>query len=182
MPTCAIPNLSARYSTLPALSSPTTRPTSMVTVPSFGFGIRPRVPRILPSLPTLLIMSGVATVASKSRKPPWIFSTRSSLPTTSAPAASASRALSPSAKTATRTVLPVPFGQRHRAADLLVGLAGVDAEAEVGLDGLVELGGLDLLGEANRLERRVEALLLDLGRCLACSSFRVLLMVSFLPW
>ena len=35
---------------------------------------------------------------------------RSSLPTTSAPAASASRALSPSAKTATRTILPVPAG------------------------------------------------------------------------
>ncbi len=36
--------------------------------------------------------------------------TRSSLPTTSAPASSASRAASPSANTATRTSLPVPFG------------------------------------------------------------------------
>ena len=53
MPTCAMPNLSARYSTLPALSSLTTRPTSIVTVPSFGFGMRPRVPRILPRRPTL---------------------------------------------------------------------------------------------------------------------------------
>ena len=61
--------------------------------------------------PTLAIWSGVAIAASKSRKPPWIFSIRSSLPTTSAPAAVASSALSPTANTATRAVLPVPCGR-----------------------------------------------------------------------
>ena len=51
---------------------------------------------------------------------------------------SASWAFSPWAKTATRTTLPVPFGQDDRATDHLVGMAGVDAQAEVGLDRRVE--------------------------------------------
>ena len=54
---------------------------SIVTVPVFGFGISPRGPSTLPSLPTARIMSGVATTASKSMKPPWILSTISSPPT-----------------------------------------------------------------------------------------------------
>ena len=59
-----MPVLSTRNSTLPALTSFTALATSTVTVPVFGFGIRPRGPRILPSLPTERIMSGVATTAS----------------------------------------------------------------------------------------------------------------------
>ena len=47
---------------------------------------------------------------SKSRKPPLILATRSSAPTTSAPAVRASVAASPAANTATRTVRPVPDG------------------------------------------------------------------------
>src|SRR5262245_25266710 len=61
-----IPVLSTRNSTLPALISFTALATSTVTVPVLGFGIRPRGPRILPSLPTDRIMSGVAITASKS--------------------------------------------------------------------------------------------------------------------
>ena len=73
------------------------------------------------------------------------------MPTTSAPASSASRAASPAANTATRTCLPVPVRQRDRAADHLVGLAGVDAEPERGLDRLVELAGRERLHEVERL-------------------------------
>src|SRR5438132_2347332 len=54
--------------------------------------------------------SGVAIVESKSMNPPCTFSTRSSAPTTSAPASRASRSFSPLANTATRTVLPMPWG------------------------------------------------------------------------
>src|SRR5687768_11362515 len=72
--------------------------------------MRPRGPRSRPSLPTLPIRSGVAMAMSKSRNPPEIRSTRSSAPTTSAPASLASWAAGPWAKTATRTVLPVPLG------------------------------------------------------------------------
>src|SRR5437899_13055011 len=106
-----MPNLSVLNSTLPPFTSRTARATSKVTVPDFGFGIRPRGPRILPSGPTLDMMSGVATAASKSVQPSDTFLTRSSPPTKSAPASWASRCLSPVANTATRTFLPVPFGR-----------------------------------------------------------------------
>ena len=50
-----------------------------MTVPTLGFGMRPRGPRMRPSLPTAPIMSGVAITRSKSMKPSWTFATRSSL-------------------------------------------------------------------------------------------------------
>ena len=62
--------LSTRNSILPPLMSVTALATSIVTVPVFGFGIRPRGPSTLPRRPTLPIMSGVATTASKSSQPP----------------------------------------------------------------------------------------------------------------
>ena len=101
--------LSKRYSILPALISLTAFVTSIVTVPAFGFGIKPFGPRTRPKRPTTPIMSGVATTTSKSNHPSfWILGMSSSPPTKSAPAASASATLSPFANTRTRTVLPVP--------------------------------------------------------------------------
>src|SRR2546422_769399 len=91
-----IPLLSTRNSILPAFSSLTARATSIVTVPALGFGIRPRGPRIFPRGAICPIRSGVATIASVSSQPSlifWMYST----PTKSAPAASASFALSPPA-------------------------------------------------------------------------------------
>src|SRR4051794_15350530 len=111
MTRCRLACLSTRKLILPPLMSLTALATSVVTVPVFGFGIRPRGPRMRATRPTLAIWSGVAIAASKSRKPPWIRSIRSSAPTTSAPADSASAALSPAAKTMTRAVLPVPCGR-----------------------------------------------------------------------
>src|ERR1700756_428024 len=74
-----MPVLSTRNSTLPALISLTALATSWVTVPVLGLGINPRGPRILPSLPTDRIMSGVATTASKSvQLSDWILFTMSS--------------------------------------------------------------------------------------------------------
>src|SRR3954452_3970475 len=101
---------SVRYSTLPALDSSTALPTSIVTVPTFGLGILPCGPRMRPRRPTTGIMSGVAIATSKSVKPSSTRLARSSAPTRSAPASSASRALSPFAKTATVTLLPRPLG------------------------------------------------------------------------
>src|SRR5580658_5918614 len=106
-----LPTLSVRYSTRPPLNSVTARATSMVTVPVFGLGMRPRGPSTRPSEPTWPMRSGVAIATSKSKKPsPWIRATRSSAPTTSAPALRASAACSPAAKTATRTLRPDPDG------------------------------------------------------------------------
>jgi hypothetical protein len=51
-----------------------------------------------------------------------------------------------------------------RAADHLVGLARVDAQAEGDLDGGVELRGVGLAGEADGLERGVQGVAVDLLR------------------
>src|SRR6266511_1219478 len=83
--TWIIPALSTRNSSLPALISLTALPISMLTVPVFGFGMRPRGPKILPIRPTAPIISGVATVLSNSSHPSLIFLIISSLPTKSAP-------------------------------------------------------------------------------------------------
>src|SRR6266404_5977482 len=109
--TCTNAVLSVRNSTLPALISFTALAMSKVTVPVLGFGIRPLGPSTLPSLPTDFIMSGVEITASKSVQPSfWIFSTISSPPTKSAPAACASRTFSPLAITRTFFDLPSPCG------------------------------------------------------------------------
>ena len=84
--------------------------TSSVTVPVFGFGIRPRGPRTRAILRTSFMASVVAIATSKSIQPPLIFSMSSSTPASMAPAAFASSACVPAAKTMTRTFLPVPFG------------------------------------------------------------------------
>src|SRR5688500_4176714 len=108
---CTMPVLSTRNSTLPALISLIACATFGVTVPVFGFGMRPRGPSTLPSRPTPRIMSGVATTASKSIQPPRIFSTTSSPPTKSAPASWASFCLSAPAIASTRLLLPSPWGR-----------------------------------------------------------------------
>ena len=101
--------------------------------------------------PTLAIMFGVAIAASKLISPFWIWATSSSEPMMSAPAASASRAFSPSAKTATRR-LAGAVGKGDGTTDVLVSLTSIDAQTEVGLDGLVELGGVELLDELGSLK------------------------------
>src|SRR5712671_7791581 len=82
-----MPDLSARNCTCPARAFFTAPATSAVTVPTFGFGIRPRGPRIWPSAPTTRIASGAAMTTSKSILPALTCSARSSMPTRSAPAA-----------------------------------------------------------------------------------------------
>ena len=105
-----MPVRSARYWTCPDLAFLTASATSWVTVPLFGFGIKPRGPNILPSEPTTRMQSGAAMTTSKSKLPALTCSARSSSPTTSAPASFAASALAPCAKTATRISLPVPWG------------------------------------------------------------------------
>src|SRR4051812_29500180 len=56
-----------------------------------------------------------------------------------------------------------PVRQRDGPAQLLVGVADVQARADVDLDGLVELRGLGLLDERDRLRGRVLALAVDLA-------------------
>src|SRR5687767_1630311 len=72
--------------------------------------MRPRGPRIWPSWPTTRIASGLAITRSKLIWPAFTCAARSSRPTMSAPAAFAASAFLPEVNTATRRVLPVPFG------------------------------------------------------------------------
>ena len=110
---------------------------SAVTVPERGFGISPRGPSTLPSRPTMPIMSGVATATSKSVQPPWMRCRPGRRRRRSRrPASSASRALSPWANASTRTRLAGARGQDGRAAHHLIGVARVEAGANVQLDGL----------------------------------------------
>ena len=63
--------------------------------------------------------------------------------------------------------------QHGRAADHLVGLARIDAQTEMHLDGLVELGRRQTLEQLHRFQRRIKFLALDLPRGLHsffCSS------------
>src|SRR6516162_4269530 len=107
---CTMPALSTRYVTWPALAFFTAVATSGVTVPTFGFGMSPRGPRIWPSCPTTRMASGLAMTRSKSISPAFTLAARSSSPTISAPAALAASWFLPEVNTATRTVLPVPCG------------------------------------------------------------------------
>src|SRR5579864_5415421 len=110
--TCTRAVLSVRNSTLPAFTSCTAFATSKVTVPVFGLGMRPLGPSTLPRRPTDFMTSGVAIRASKSVQFSfWIFSTISSPPTKSAPAASASFTFSPVAMTRTFFDFPRPCGR-----------------------------------------------------------------------
>src|SRR5918998_649164 len=61
-----------------------------------------------------------------------------------------------------RHLLAEPVRQRDRAAQLLLGVAHVEPGADVHLDGLVELGRVEVLDDANGLGRRVGALAIDL--------------------
>ena len=108
---CTIPDLSVRYWTCPDFAFLTAFATSFETVPTLGLGIKPFGPRIWPNLLTTFMVSGVAITTSKSKSPFFAISARSSIPTLSAPASRAFLASSPSQKTATFTVFPVPFGK-----------------------------------------------------------------------
>src|SRR4030095_13485409 len=130
-PVCTIPAFSTRNSTAPPSASLTAWATWGVTVPTFGFGIRPRGPRTLPRRPTRAIMSGLAITRSKSMKPPWTFSTRSSAPTTTAPHAPGSArqggfGVGAAGEHRDADVTAGARRQVDHAADLLVGVTRVD--------------------------------------------------------
>ena len=108
-------------------------------VPDLGFGIRPRRPRMRPSLPTMPIMSGVARATSNSSQPASMRLTRSSPPTSSAPALERLLGLVALGEDDDPDGLADAMRQHDRAAHHLVRVAGIDAEADVGLDRRVEL-------------------------------------------
>src|SRR3990172_2726274 len=114
-----MPAWSTRYSTRPALASLIALAISAVMVPLLGLGIRPLGPSNLAYLPSRAIKLGLVINTSKLISSLSNWASRSASPAISAPAALALATLSPSEKTATRNVFPVPAGSE---ADLLAKL------------------------------------------------------------
>ena len=151
---------SVRYSTLPALDSLTAFSTSSVTVPTFGFGILPCGPSTRPSLPTVAIISGVAIATSKSVQPSSTFFGQVLAADEVGAGGLGVAGLLALGEDGDGDVLAEPVGQRQGAAQLLLGVADVDAEQDVQLDRLVEFGAGGLLDQRDRLGRRVGAVAL----------------------
>src|SRR5262249_10736817 len=139
----------------PPLAFFTAAATSGVTVPTLGFGMRPRGPRIWPSWPTTRIASGAAITTSKSILPAFTCSARSSMPTISAPAALAAAPLSPGANTGEGPRLAGPGRKHYGAAPRLVAFLRVDAEVHRHIHRFVELGGRRLLHQLHGVERAI---------------------------
>src|SRR3954452_6444014 len=174
---------SVRYSTLPALDSSTALPTSIVTVPTFGFGILPCGPRMRPRRPTTGIMSGVALAAAEAADrrhhvgrrdrdvevgEALLDARRQVLGADDVRAGLLGLArLVALGEDRDLDLLAEPVRQRDRAAQLLVGVADVQPGADVNLDGLVELRPLGLLHQLHGLVRRVLAGAIDLRLGLA---------------
>ncbi len=158
--TCTSAVLSVRNSTLPALIF--LHRVGDVEGHRTGLRVRHQATRAehLTQLTDRLIMSGVAIRASKSVQFSfWIFSTISSPPTKSAPAASASRSFSPRGDDQHLLRLAQSVRQNHRAAHHLVGVLGIDAQTQREFHRLVELGELHFLQKRDRVLQSVY------GRC-----------------
>ena len=126
--TCTLPYRSVRYSTLPPLNSATARATLGVTVPVFGFGIRPRGPSTRPSRPTRGIMSGVA-IASRSSSMSPSSNVFGEIVGTDDVGAGVAGFLPLPRRSRTRRPewsCPCPRAGASRAADHLIGLARID--------------------------------------------------------
>ena len=153
--------LSTLNSTRPPLTSLIARSRSNVIVPDFGFGIRPRRPRILPSRPTMPIVSGRRQRDVELE--PAGLDLLDQVLGADLVGAGAERLLGLLAlgEHGDPDDLARAVRQDDRAADHLVGVARVDAEPEVGLDRRVEVDGARLLGERRRLVRRVDRVAVD---------------------
>ena len=130
--------LSTLNSTRPPLTSLSARSMSNVIVPDFGFGIRPLRPRILPSRPTMPIVSGVASATSNSS--PAGLDLLDQVLGADLVGAVAERLLGLLAlgEDDHPDDLARAVRQDDGAADHLVGVARVDAQPEMGLDRRVE--------------------------------------------
>ena len=174
-----MPLRSVRYSTLPALASLTALATSKVTVPDLGLGMRPRGPRMRPSLPTVPIMSGVAMATSKSNMAVLdLLGEVVGAHDVGAGLAGLARLVALGEHGDAHGPAGA-VGQDGRAAHDLVGVAHVDAEAEVDLDRLVELGRVERLEQADGLEGAVEPAGLD--RRAGCRVLAAVLAMSVPP-
>mmetsp|Transcript_1781 Transcript_1781/g.3926 ORF Transcript_1781/g.3926 Transcript_1781/m.3926 type:complete len:220 (+) Transcript_1781:178-837(+) len=125
------PSLLTRMMTSPLMASSTAFPTSAVTPPSFGFGMRPRGPSTRPRAPTPRMSPGVVMTRStplmRERSPDVrAFTASATVPSgTDAPKATAtSRDAASSLRTRMLTRLPVPWGRDIFSLMFWLGLRG----------------------------------------------------------
>ena len=157
-----LPCRSVLNSILPPLISVTALATSGVTVPVFGFGIRPRGPSTRPRRPTLPIMVGGGDDRVEVEEPALDALDH----VVGADEVGTGRAGLLGPVTGGEDQHPGGLAGAVRqvdgAADHLVLLAGVDAQPQGDLDGRVELRHLLRLGEGDRFGRAVELRPVDL--------------------
>ncbi len=135
--------------------------TSNVTVPVFGFGIRPRGPSTRPSRPTLPIWSGVAIATSKSVKPSSIaLGEVGGADDVGAGLLGLARLVA-LGEDGDALLAAGAVREHHRPAQLLVRVADVEPEVHVHLDRLVELRARRVLEQPDRLDGRVDLLAVD---------------------
>ena len=156
---CTMPVLSTRNSTLPALISLIACATFGVTVPVFGFGIRPRGPSTLPRRPTRA--HHVGRRHDRVEVHPAAEDLLDDLVAADVIGAGVGGFLLLVGAGDGQHLLALaePVRQHDRAAHHLVGVLGIDAEPHRQLDRLVELGELHLLNQGNRLLDRVRPVL-----------------------
>ena len=158
-----MPALSARNCTWPALAFFTASATSCVTVPTFGFGIRPRGPENLTELPDdahrvgrgdrdVEIDLAFLDLGRQIVEADDIGAGRLGRLGLARPARIPRRA----------RVLPVPWGSTSEPRTDLVGLLGIDAEIDRHVDRLVELRGRVLLDDLDGVDHRIGLVAIDL--------------------
>ena len=158
-----LPFLSTRKSTLPPLMSLTALVTSMVTVPVFGFGMRPRGPSTRPEAADLAhhVRSGDdgVEVEEAARRPSAI-----EVVVTDDVGASLESfgGLRATGEDEDLGGLTGAVRQVHGTADQLVGLARIHVQAQHGLNGLVELVLRHALEESDGFVGGVKVVAIDL--------------------
>ena len=159
-----LPTLSVRYSTRPPLNSPTALPTSVVTVPGLGVGHEAAGPEDPAERAHLAHQVGGGDGDVEVEEAAVDLGDQVVRTDLVGPGRSGFGGCLAGGEHGHPDRRAGARGQRQRAPDDLVGLAGVDAEADGQLDGLVELGAGQLLHQVDGLAEAVELLAVDLAQ------------------
>jgi hypothetical protein len=159
-----MPALSVRYCTWPALAFFTAVVTSMVTVPTFGFGIRPRGTEDLAEGADHL--HGVRRGDHDVEVHVAGLDVGGQIVEADDVGAGGLGRLGLFAlgEHGDTNGLAGTGRQHDRAAHQLVGLLGIDAQIDGNVDRLVELGGRAFLDQAQRIADRIGLVAVDLGQ------------------
>ncbi len=151
--TATLPPLSLRNSILPALNSRTADVMSVVTVPERGEGIKPRGPEHAAQGPDDPHHVGRGQGDVEVHRPSLDLLRQVVGPHDVGAGGPRLLGVLALGKDRHAHALADAVRQRHRAADVLIGLLGVDPQVGRDLDGLVELGRVERLQEPDRVRK-----------------------------